>query len=74
MDTWDVAVQYRFDGGAVQEKSVTVISGYSRFPAPITLTAPAGARTVELWFKNWDRTSCVTWDSNYGSNYRFGLQ
>ncbi len=74
MATWDVAVQYRFDGGAVQEKSVTVISGYSRFPAPITLTAPAGARTVELWFKNWDRTSCVTWDSNYGSNYRFGLQ
>lgn len=73
MDTWDVAVQYRFDGGAVQEKSVTVVNGYSRSQTPITLTAPAGASSVEMWFKNWDRGSCVTWDSNYGQNYFFSL-
>ncbi len=74
MDTWDVAVQYRFDGGAVQEQSLTVVNGYQRSRAPITLSAPAGARQVEMWFKKWDRTSCVSWDSNYGANYRFNLQ
>ncbi len=73
MDTWDVAVQYRFDGGPVTQTSVTAVYG-SRRAIPVELVAPVGARTLEMWFKNWDRTGCVSWDSNLGANYVFDLQ
>ncbi|WP_223757290.1 DUF6209 family protein [Myxococcus sp. RHSTA-1-4] len=72
--TWDVAVHYRFDNGPVTKTSVTAVSGYSRRGVPVTLNAPAGARSVTMWFENWDRGSCVRWDSYYGANYTFWLQ
>jgi hypothetical protein len=31
------------------------------------------ARSVELWFENHDRTGCQSWDSAFGSNYRFDV-
>jgi uncharacterized protein YraI len=74
MQTWDVIVQYQFDGGAVQSASLTSApNDYSRAQAPARLSVPAGAATVELWFENHDRTGCQTWDSAYGANYRFSI-
>jgi len=71
--TWEVWVHYRFDNGVTGDLSVTQVSGYSRFQVPVTLTAPVGARSVTLWFENWDRGYCRRWDSQYGANYRFDV-
>ncbi len=71
---WDIVVHYRFDGGDVQDASVTsVINGYERVGSPARIAAPAGARHLELWFENYDRTGCRTWDSSYGANYHVVL-
>ncbi|MCK8498382.1 DUF6209 family protein [Myxococcus fulvus] len=72
--TWEVWVHYRFDNGVTGSQSVTQVSGYSRYGVPVTLTPPAGARAVTLWFENWDRGYCRRWDSLYGQNYRLALQ
>ena len=74
MDTWLIAVEYRFDYGAFQSAYVTTTSGYRRQPAPATITAPVGARTLELRFKNWDRGSCVAYDPTSWPIYTFTLQ
>ena len=74
MQTWDVTVQYQFDGGAVQSASLTSTpNDYTRVQAPARLSVPDGAATVQLWFENHDRTGCQTWDSAYGANYRFSI-
>jgi hypothetical protein len=71
---WDIVAHYRFDGGEEQSASVTkVIDGYQRLGSPARIAAPAGARHLELWFENHDRTGCRTWDSRYGANYHFDL-
>lgn len=74
MDTWFIAVEYRFDYGTFQSAYVTTTSGYTRLPAPATITAPAGARTLEMRFKNWDRGSCVAYDPSSWPIYTFTLQ
>jgi hypothetical protein len=75
LQTWDVTVGYRFDGGAAAQASLTrVVGGGQRVQAPARLSAPAGARTLELWFENSDRTGCDRWDSAYGANYAFSLR
>lgn len=74
LQTWDVTVQYRFDGGAVQSASLTSSpNDYTRIQAPARIAAPQGASTVHLWFENHDRTGCEMWDSAYGANYRFSI-
>lgn len=74
LQTWDVTVGYRFDGGAAASASLTTTpTPYERLAAPARIAAPAGARTMELWFENHDRAGCQRWDSAYGSNYRFTL-
>jgi hypothetical protein len=75
LQTWDVTVGYRFDGGAAASASLTTTpTDYQRVQAPARLTVPAGARAMELWFENHDRTGCQTWDSSYGNNYRVTLR
>lgn len=74
LPTWDVAVDYRFDGGAIAQASLTTIDGDTRVGAPARILVPAVAHTIELWFENWDRTGCHTWDSDYGRNYSFDLE
>ncbi|WP_257448685.1 DUF6209 family protein [Archangium lipolyticum] len=74
MDTWLIAVEYRFDYGTFQEAYVTNTSGYRREPVPATITAPAGARTLELRFRNWDRGGCVAYDPSSWPIYTFTLQ
>ncbi len=72
--TWDVEVQYRVDGGAVQKAPLTQVVGmFGREQVPAVLPLPANASWLEMWFHNWDRTSCHTWDSAYGQNYGFGV-
>ena len=74
LQTWDVTVGYRFDGGPAQSASLTRSpNDYNRVQAPARLAAPEGAAVVEMWFENHDRTGCQTWDSAYGANYRFSL-
>jgi hypothetical protein len=74
LQTWSVDAQYRFDGGSVQSAPLTQVVGtFGREQVPAVLSAPATASHLELWFRNGDRTSCVTWDSAYGQNYHFTL-
>jgi hypothetical protein len=74
MQTWDVTFNYRFDGGAAQSASVTTSpNDYNRVQAPARITTPTGARSMDVWFENHDRTGCQTWDSAYGSNYHFAF-
>nr|WP_211194302.1 DUF6209 family protein [Pyxidicoccus fallax] len=72
--TWDVAVHYRFGSGTVTTTSVTTVSGFSRRGAPVTIQAPTWARSVTMWFENWDRGYCRRWDSQFGANYTFTIQ
>ena len=75
LPTWEIVVEYRFDGGPVTSTPVTTTNGgYTRVTSPTPITAPAGAHQVEMWFKNTDRAGCVRYDSDYGQNYRFNLQ
>jgi uncharacterized protein YraI len=74
MDTWFIAVEYRFDYGTFQSAYVTNQSGYTRYAVPATLNAPVGARTLEMRFKNWDRGSCVAYDPSSWPIYTFTLQ
>ncbi|HEX8537908.1 MAG TPA: DUF6209 family protein [Cystobacter sp.] len=74
MDTWFITVEYRFDYGTFQSAYVTTTSGYRRQPAPATITAPVGARTLELRFKNWDRGGCEAYDPSSGPLYTFTIQ
>ncbi|WP_171410112.1 MULTISPECIES: DUF6209 family protein [Myxococcus] len=67
---WAMVAQCRFDNGPIQE---TVVTGSGR-SAPTAITAPAGARHLEMWFRNTDRSSCVSYDSSYGSNYHFAVE
>nr|WP_211194619.1 DUF6209 family protein [Pyxidicoccus fallax] len=67
---WVISALYRFDNGPIQETVVTG-SGYS---VATPIVAPAGARHLEMWFRNTDRSSCVRYDNNYGANYHFYLQ
>ena len=67
---WAIVALYRFDNGPIQETAVTG-SGLS---VATPITAPAGARHLEMWFRNTDRSSCVRYDNNYGSNYHFDVQ
>ncbi len=73
LQTWDIVVFYRFDGGNAASTPVTVVGGGGRVPYPAQLAVPQGARTLELWFKNTDRAGCVAWDSRFGQNYRLSL-
>lgn len=74
MDTWFITVEYRFDYGTFQSAYVTTTSTYIRQPVPATITAPVGARTLEMRFKNWDRGSCVAYDPSSWPIYTFTLQ
>ena len=69
--TWDVVVDYRFDGGAVSSASLTSLANNMRTQEPVTVSAPEGASTVDVWFENYDGGGCTGWDSAYGANYHF---
>ncbi|MGZ3405519.1 MAG: DUF6209 family protein [Polyangia bacterium] len=72
--TWDVTVGWRFDDGSAGSATLTASpNDYQRVQAPARITAPTGAHSVQLWFENHDRTGCQSWDSAYGTNYRFDL-
>ncbi|GAC1554154.1 MAG: hypothetical protein NVS3B10_15610 [Polyangiales bacterium] len=74
LQTWDVEVDWRVDGGPITQTSVTQsLDSATRVPTSARLHLPAGARTLEVWFENVDRTGCHRWDSAYGANYRFAL-
>lgn len=69
--TWSVTAYYRFDGQAPRSMPVRRTYGGAELPAWIPF--PSGARTLELWFMNTDRTGCTDWDSRFGANYQFAL-
>jgi hypothetical protein len=74
---------YRFNGGAVSQVSLvglpygvpgTSNGQASQLQVAPAITPPAGATNVELWFQSAKAsTSCINWDSNFGSNYNFGV-
>lgn len=79
---WDLIGYARFlPGGQTAEASVRELVSDNGRPTNVaheklwTLTAPADANAVELWFKNYTGagSSCVAWDSNWGENYRFDI-
>ncbi len=35
---------------------------------------PQNAKSLEIWFKGWDRSGSVEWDSRFGANYRFEVE
>ncbi|HEX3867096.1 MAG TPA: DUF6209 family protein [Gemmatimonadaceae bacterium] len=73
VQTWDVVVDYQFDGGAAATASLTTVSENVRTQVPASIVAPSGASTVSVWFENFDSGGCQGWDSAYGANYHFAL-
>jgi hypothetical protein len=70
---WEILAFYRFDGGAVSSVPLTAPDGYERIAVLAPIELPAGARELEMWFKNSDAAGCVAWDSRFGENYRFSI-
>lgn len=81
---WDVRAFVRFlPSGELVEGSVRGFNSPTGVPsnagavsAPFTVTPPSGTTGLEVWFKNFTGagSSCVAWDSNHGSNYRFDVE
>lgn len=79
---WDLVGYARFlPGGQLVEGSMRELVTDNGRPTNEaherlwTLSAPADATAVELWFRNYTGagSSCEAWDSNWGANYRFEL-
>jgi hypothetical protein len=81
---WDITASVRFaPSGQVVEGSVRGFNSPTGTPsnsnavsAPLDVTIPAGTTSVEVWFKNFTGagSTCVAWDSNLGTNYRFDVE
>ena len=75
VQTWDVTVGYQLDvGNAASASLTTTTPDGQRVQAPALIMVPSGARAMQLWFENHDRTGCQIWDSAYGANYPITLQ
>jgi hypothetical protein len=81
---WDVQAFVRFSpGGEVVSGSVRGFnnpggtpSNASAVSTPWTFDIPRGATSAEVWFKNFTGagSTCESWDSNLGANYRFTVE
>lgn len=77
---WDTVAYARFSpGGQLFEQSARAFETVNGTPTttayavPFFVEIPDDATSVELWFRNYSGagSSCETWDSNWGANYRF---
>lgn len=69
---WSLDAYAQFSpGGQVVSGSVVGSNGTTTYPQTFTTDVPAGATSVQLWFRNATPPSCEGWDSNYGKNYAF---
>lgn len=77
---WDIEANLRFlPGGQLVTGSVRQFVSVNGTPTneavdlPLVVRIPDDAWSVEIWFRNFSGagSSCVTWDSNEGANYRF---
>ena len=79
---WDIRASVRFSpGGQVVDGTVRGFDGPTPtnstvHSVPLTVNIPRGATGAEVWFSNFTGagSSCQTWDSNGGSNYRFEVE
>lgn len=76
MPSWDIRGYVlfhpggqRFEGSLVQRRDGRPIEPAQ--PMPLTVSMPADARQVELWFANSDARFCLRWDSRIGQNFRY---
>ena len=68
--TLDAYAQFQ-PGGQIVSGSVVASNGAQVLPQLFTTDVPAGATSVQLWFRNASPPACEGWDSNYGANYAF---
>lgn len=73
---WDTLAYVRFlPGGQLFSGSVKEATGSTTFVnKPFTVTVPADATRVEMWFFTSGRTCQSRYDSNYGQNYGFPVE
>jgi hypothetical protein len=81
---WDVTAFVRLvpSGDVVSGsvKSVQLVGGnpssVNVVATPFTFDVPKGTTGLELWFKNFTGagSTCESYDSNYGANYRFQVE
>ena len=73
--TWTATAAWRFlPGGQAGEASLfEAYRGPDAAPVAPVVQVPSDATAMELWFKGDDGQGCVTWDSQGGANYRFGV-
>ncbi|MCA9521613.1 MAG: hypothetical protein KC609_11600 [Myxococcales bacterium] len=79
---WDIVAHLRFlPGGEERSGSVRELVSVNGVPTnqatdrPFVTRIPDDASAVEIWFENYTGagSSCVSWDSNLGANYRFEI-
>ena len=73
-DVWGITGFASFDGAEAQTFEVTRLVNGRAVRAPIELSIPAHAQSVELWFSNTNRWGCNAYDSNEGANYQFDIE
>jgi hypothetical protein len=83
MPAWDIIGNVRFYpgletySGSVVQKTETVNGNarplYPPVPFPLSVPVPPDAMVVETWFLNTGMFGEMSWDSDYGQNYRFGV-
>ena len=75
MRLWTATAHWRFLPGG-QSAEVPLFPVYSMNDVPThvpVIQVPTDASALEVWFKGDDGQGCVTWDSQSGANYRFGV-
>jgi hypothetical protein len=66
---WRIDGGYRFDGGPARS---AILADGRDGAQPLSIDIPAGARTLETWFRVFGESSgCTAYDSDYGRNYTF---
>jgi uncharacterized protein DUF6209 len=77
MPAWDIFGNVRFSpGGETSGKNLMQHIGSHGVldppqPVPLTVRIPADATDAEIWFQTTNMFGCSSFDSQFGSNYRF---
>lgn len=83
MPAWDIIGTVLFHpgletySGSLAQKTETVNGNlrplYPPVPLPFSVTVPADAMSIEMWFLNTGLYGEKSWDSRYGQDYWFGV-
>jgi hypothetical protein len=72
-EAWGTSGTAQFDDGTQSTFAVSRIDGQRVVPVDAEVQLPASASSMAVYFTTSDAYGCVSYDSNFGSNYGFAI-